>query len=251
MPVYPLGNGDDSFDSGEVPDWTNDSAVLGGNGDDDIVARALPPALESRLFVAGGNGRDTILLDAFNSFAFGENGADTLVSTGGFGNAVDGGNGNDVLLSLSASSGMQELTTLTGGTGRDGFEFVNIGKLVVTRDAAGDGVVSEADTLLGPMDVITDYERGEFIAIRAFDRAGESPLIADPLSPADRFRPVVGDGQHVVFRGTYEDDGAFTVGSAGGDLLVIYDEFDFEDNTVAQGSLVLLGVTDADSVSIG
>jgi hypothetical protein len=251
MPIYSLGNGDDNFDSADIADWTNDSVVLGGNGDDDIIARDLGPAASARLVVAGGNGRDTIHLNALNSFAFGDNGADTLVSTGGEGNTLDGGNGRDVLISLGAISGMFEHTTLTGGRGDDNFELFNLGNLVVTDDADDAGVVSEGDAFFGPMDVITDYQRGEFIGLLAFDRVEEVPLTPDPLSPADRFRPVLGDGEHAIIRGAYGGDGRFTAGASGGDLLVIYDVFNGEDNAIAQGSLVLLGFSNADAVTIG
>jgi Ca2+-binding RTX toxin-like protein len=250
MPVYDLGPGADRFDSEQVPDWTNDSVVLGGGGRDDITARALSPTFDARLFVAGGRGRDTIVLDASNSFAFGEGGADTLVAQGGLGNRLDGGNGADVLISLGGGSGMFEGNTLTGGRGRDTYTFNNPGNLVVELDASGDGVVSEGDRLRGPMDLITDYRRGEFLGLRAFDRVESAGLIVDPLDP-DRFRPELGDGQHAVFRGDYAGDGAFVVAEEGSDLLVLYDALDFEDEPIAQGSLVLLGVTNPDILSIG
>lgn len=45
MPVYQLGNGSDYFNSATQADWTNDSAVFGGNGDDTITVGADGPDL--------------------------------------------------------------------------------------------------------------------------------------------------------------------------------------------------------------
>jgi Ca2+-binding RTX toxin-like protein len=148
MPVYRLGNGDDSFDSASTSDWTNDSRVFGGNGDDAIIARALSPTATSRLLVSGGNGDDSILLDASNSEAIGGNGDDELTSIGGLGNALRGGNGDDLLVSFGGGSGMGLGNTLTGGLGEDAFRFTNAGNLVVTKDAGDDRSVSDGDVFL-------------------------------------------------------------------------------------------------------
>ena len=253
MPVYRLGNGDDDFNSARVPDWTNDSSVFGGNGDDTVVARALTPSFTSRFLVSGGNGDDTILIDASNSVALGGNGDDTLTSTGGLGNTLRGGNGDDTLISQGGGSGMSPGNTLTGGRGEDSFRLISgSGNLVVLGDAGNDGVVSDGDVFLGPIDVITDYERGDRIALRNFGgtedlpaptRAPGAALIDDPLSDAsDRFRPVVGDGEYTVFQGTLNAGNLFTVDADGRDLFVVYDTLNGEDNNIAQGSLVLLGV---------
>lgn len=263
MPVYRLGNGDDFFDSASVSDWTNDSQVFGGNGDDDITARALSPTFTSRLLVSGGNGEDTILLDAGNSLALGGNGDDVLTSIGGLENTLRGGNGDDLLVSFGGGSGMGRGNTLTGGLGEDTFRLTNPGNLVVTVDAGNDRVVSEGDVFLGPTDVITDYRPGEPIELRTFGGPDDVPpyiriedvaLIDDPIpqpEAAGRFRPVVGDGEYALVRGDFVGGGVFNVASGGDDLLVVYDSFNGEDDNIAQGSLVLLGVTDPDSVLIG
>lgn len=259
MPVYRLGNGDDFFDSANASDWTNDSQVFGGNGDDTIIARALSPTFTGRLSVSGGNGDDTILLDASNSTASGGNGDDVLTSTGGLGNTLRGGNGDDVLISYGGGSGMGEGNTLTGGLGRDTFRLTNPGNLVVTEDAGDDRVVSDGDVFLGPTDVITDYAPGEFIELRTYGGPEDVPppvrvedvaLIPDPLSET-YFRPVVGDGEYALFRGDFAGEGVFTVAAGGSDTLVVYDAFGSGDDNIAQGSLVLLGVTDPGSVLIG
>ena len=263
MPVYRLGNGDDIFDSLNVAGWTDDSRVFGGNGDDTITARAVNFSANDSLRIFGGNGEDTLSLDAGNSFAFGGNGDDTLFSSGGLENTLSGGNGDDLLVSFGGGSGMGRGNTLTGGLGDDTFRFTNPGNLVVTADAGNDRVVSDGDVFLGPTDVITDYRAGELIELRTYGGPDEVPpytridgvaLIPDPIASPDaagRFRPVVGDGQYALIRGDFAGGGVFNVASGEDDLLVVYDSFNGDDDNIAQGSLVLLGVTDSNSVLIG
>jgi hypothetical protein len=241
----------------------NDSQVFGGNGDDTINARAVSPTFTSDLFVSGGNGDDTVLLDAGNSVALGGNGDDVLTSIGGLGNELRGGNGDDLLVSFGGGSGMGQGNTLTGGLDEDTFRFTNAGNLVVTVDAGNDRAVSDGDVFLGPTDAITDYRAGELIELRTFGGAEDVPpytriesvaLIDDPIASPDaagRFRPVVGDGQYALVRGDFAGGGVFNVDSGGDDLLVVYDSFNGADDNIAQGSLVLLGATDPDSVLIG
>ena len=258
MPVYQLGNGNDYFDSATKPDFTNDSSVFGGNGDDTITVSAVSPFSTSHLFVDGGNGNDTIRLDAQNSVAFGGNGDDTITSIGGLGNTLIGGNGDDTLISVGGGSGMGPGNTLTGGLGHDTFILVNDGNLVVTNDVAG-GVVGDSDVFKGPMDVITDYQRGEHIGLRQYDinaggpAATDTPLAqvdsvtlaADPLQhTGDSFRPVIDSGQYAVFHGTFAGGNTFTVGANGPDLLAVYDTRNGPTELVGKGSLVLQGVTD-------
>jgi hypothetical protein len=258
MPVYQLGNGNDYFNSDTKADWTNDSAVFGGNGDDTIVATAVFPYSDTPIFVDGGNGSDFIQLQyASHGVAFGGNGDDTLLTTGGLGNTLIGGNGDDTLTSVGGGSGMQPGNTLTGGLGRDTFTLVNDGNLVVTNDAAGDGVVSDGDTFKGPMDAITDYQRGEHIGLRQYDSSANGPAAADvplaridgvTLAPdpysQDYLRPEVGSAQYAVFHGTFAGGNTFTVGADGPDLLAVYDTRTGPTELVGKGSLVLLGVTD-------
>ncbi len=258
MPVYQLGNGNDTFNSADQPDWTNDSAVLGGNGNDTITASALVPTNTSRLFIDGGNGGDTIRLDAGNSVAFGGNGDDTITSTGGLGNTLVGGNGNDTLIALGGGSGMGPGNTLTGGLGRDTFILASGSGNLVATDAAGNGTVSNGDTFKGPIDVITDYQRGEHIGLRQYDIATGGPAAADvplarvdsvTLAPdplpntGDSFRPVIGSGEYAVFHGTFAGGSTFTVGAGGPDLLAVYDTRTGPTELVGKGSLVLQGVT--------
>jgi hypothetical protein len=253
MSVYHLGNGADFFNSAGVPDWTNDSAVFGGNGADNIVASALSPTFTSRLLVDGGNGRDTLHVDAGNSFVLGGNGADTLTITGGLGNTLDGGNGRDKLISVGGGSGMGEGNTLTGGNGRDTFALSNLGNLVVTNDAGADGVVSEDDIFLGPTDVITDYQACELISIGAQTRISEVELtvpLEDPSLPEGSLRPVLGDGEYAILTGNFLGEGQFSVDPDGDDLLAIYDVLDGTDEPIAQGSVALLDISDFDFESI-
>ncbi len=254
MPVYRLGNGDDTFDSGSVPDWTNDSSVFGGNGDDTIAVRGLSPTFTTRLLVSGGNGDDSIIVDASNSVGLGGNGDDTL-EVRGIGSTLRGGNGDDLLVSFGGGSGMSPGNTLTGGFGVDRFRLSSgSGNLAVIGDAGNDAVVSDGDVFLGPIDVITDWRPGESIGLRNFQgtedlptptRVQEVALIDDILSmDADRFRPVVGDGEYGVFQGTLNAGNLFTVDADGRDLFIVYDTLDGvnEANNIAQGSVVLLGV---------
>ncbi len=260
MPAYQLGNGNDYFNSADHPDWTNDSAVIGGNGNDTILATAVYPYADTPIFVDGGNGDDFIRLQYANhAVAFGGNGGDTLISVGGLGNTLIGGNGDDTLISIGGGSGMQPGNTLTGGLGRDTFTLVNDGNLVVTNDAAGNGAISDGDTFKGPMDVITDLHRGDHIGLRDYDAATGGPtatdvplarvdtvtLAPDPLEHAgDSFRPVIGSSQYAVFHGTFAGGNTFTVGADGPDLLAVYDTRTGPDELVGKGSLVLQGVTD-------
>ena len=147
MPVYQLGNENDVFNAASVPDWANNSAVFGGNGDDTINTSDFRLGLTRNVFVDGGNGDDTIVLAAGDSVAFGGNGDDTLTSIGGLGNTLIGGNGDDTLVSIGGGSGMGPGNTLTGGLGNDTFIMVNDGNLVVTNDAGNDGVVSNGEAL--------------------------------------------------------------------------------------------------------
>ena len=260
MPVYQLGNGDDYFDSHNQPDWAGNSAVFGGNGNDTIITDGLSYAPADNLFIDGGNGDDTIQLSGSNSVAFGGNGDDTL--TGGLDETLIGGNGRDTLISLGGGSGMGPGATLTGGLGRDAFILESdTGNLVVTNDAAGDGVVSDGDTFKGPMDVITDYQPGEHITLREYSYTGNGfvsvavpvarvdsvTLAPDPLEhTGDSFRPLVDNGKYAVFHGTFAGGNTFTVGADGPDLFAEYNtDLDATDtDTIGRGSLVLLGVTD-------
>ncbi len=265
MPVYQLGNGNDYFNSQNQPDWTNSSAVFGGNGNDTILATAVFPYSDTPIFVDGGNGDDSIRLQyATGGVASGGNGDDTLTA-GGLGNTLIGGNGRDTLISLGGGSGMQPGNTLTGGLGRDTFTLVNDGNLVVLNDAAGDGVVSDGDTFKGPMDVITDLGRGDHIGFRNYDVDTNGPTASDvPLAkvdgsvalvpelytynynfpPISLFRPAIGSAEYAVFHGTFAGGNTFTVGADGPDLFVVYDTRTGPDELVGKGSLVLQGVTD-------
>ncbi len=280
MPVYQLGNGNDDFNSRNQPDWTDDSSsVFGGNGDDTIITAPLTFFRPStNILVDGGNGNDFVrisyannstalggngddtiqLYGGSNSTASGDNGNDTLVSSGGLGNALIGGNGDDTLISSAGGSGMQPGNTLTGGSGRDTFQFANDGNLVVTNDAAGDGIVSDGDTFKGPMDAITDYQRGEHIGLRSYGATADTPLArVDSVAlvpelytsnynvpPVLVFRPAVGSAEYAVFHGTFAGGNTFTVGADGPDLLAVYDTRTGPFELVGKGSLVLQGVTD-------
>ncbi len=264
MPIYQLGNGNDYFNSATVGNWTNASAVFGGNGDDTILATAVTPFATSHVFIDGGNGDDNIRIYAQDSVAFGGNGDDTLTATGGLGNMLIGGNGDDLLISVGGGSGMGPGNTLTGGLGDDTFLLVNDGNLVVKNDAANNGLVSNGDVFVGPMDVITDCTPGEHIGLRQYDINANGPAAADTpvtrvdsvaLAPdplphtADSFRPVIGSEQYAVFHGTFAGVNAFTVNADGPDLFVVYDTRTGPTELVGKGSLVLLGVLDEQALA--
>ena len=261
MPAYRLGNGDDTFDSTSVADWTNGSSVFGGNGDDAITARYSRFGGSGAVLVRGGNGDDTILIESANGLALGGNGDDTLEATsrrgnaipGGLGNTLRGGNGDDLLISnVGGSTSRSPGNTLTGGFGQDSFQLSSgFGNLLVVDDAGGDGVVSEGDMFRGPLDVITDYEPGERLTLRNYDgtedlpaaEAQEVAVVPDPFPASDgRFRPVVGDGEYATFQGTLNEGNLFTVDAGGHDLFIVYDPLDGDDTDLAHGSVVLLGV---------
>lgn len=243
MPVYQLGNGNDYFNSHDQPDWAGNSAVFGGNGNDTIITDSLLYARADNVFIDGGNGDDTIVLGTGNGVA-------------------SGGNGDDTLISLGGGSGMQPGNALTGGLGRDTFILQSgSGNLVVTNDAAGDGIVSDGDTFKGPMDVITDYQPGEHITLREYSFTGNGftttvvpvarvdsvTLAPDRLQhTGDSFRPLVDSGKYAVFHGTFAGGNTFTVGANGPDLFAEYntDLGPTDPDPVGRGSLVLLGVTD-------
>ncbi len=254
MPVYQLGNGDEYFDSASVPDWTNDSSVIGGNGNDTIIARGSYPFSANHILVAGGNGNYNITLDASNSVAIGGNGNNTLTSIGGLGNTLEGGNGDNLLISDGGGSGMGPGNTLTGGTGNNTFQLSNDGNLIVTKGADAADVVTNGDVFVGPMDVITNYKPGDHIGLRSYGAPANEPaptlvqdvpLAPDPLSnTGSNFRPVVGGDDYAAFRGTFAGINSFTVNSSGPDLFVVYDTRTGPNELVGNGSLVLLGVTD-------
>ena len=279
MPTYQIENDNTLFDSNDYSDWSSGSIILGSNGYDLVFARS--PIDSSPItnisiygsngndlvfldtnnsFVTGGNGDDDLLIRAANTFAFGDNGNDTLESSGGLGNTLSGGNGNDLLVSIGGGSGYGPGNTLTGGPGSDSFRLESgSGNLIVRGDAGNDGVVSQGDVLVGPMDVITDYQRGEHIGLRNFEapadslaptRAHQVALVPDPLSnTGENFRPILGGDEYGVFRGTFGGSNSFTVDSEGPDLFVNYQLAPADNDPVGQGSFVLLGVTDEQLVA--
>ena len=278
MPTYQIDSSNTLFDTNDYNDWSSGSTILGSNGNDLIFARnPLTDRItnisiygsngndtifldNSDSFVTSGNGDDYILVDASNTFAFGDNGDDTLESTGGLRNVLSGGNGDDLLISNGGGSGMGPGNTLTGGPGHDTFRLVSgSGNLIVQGDAGSDGIVSQGDVFVGPMDIITDYQRGEHISLRNYEAPADSPapnrlqdvsLVPDPLSnTGDIFRPIVGGDEYAVFHGTFGGSNSFTVDAGGSDLFVEYDLMPGDTDPVGRGSFVLLGVTDEQLVA--
>jgi Ca2+-binding RTX toxin-like protein len=274
-----LGNGKDVLTMSS-PDIGWGTQIFGQNGADRITLDLLQLG---DVFVSGGNGRDEIVLWSSDGNALsGDNGNDILRAFGtdnrlcggsgadilevgpgsssgspavaSFGNVLDGGRGDDLLISTSfvADFGRPAYpaglgNTLTGGAGRDSFQLTGRGDLHVTNEA-GDGVVSDGDEVRGLMDVITDYRRGEVLDIAADARVDDVAVTEEtphfPTGFGERHQHLVlADGAYAAFRGTYEGPGSFTVDAGGGDLLVVWDVLDGVDDPVFGGSVALLGVT--------
>lgn len=270
---FTLTNHSDAFDSRDEPDWRDGSRVLGGNGDDSLRGEG------DRHLLSGGNGQDVLVACGDGNTLDGGNGKDDIRATGndnlllggngvdilyaiGQGNVLEGGNGADRLVSASRGGfgAVGEGNVLAGGRGPDAFVLNNRSDLRVVNDLDDDahpdgpappddaGVVSEGDLILGVMDEITDYSAGERL------RIGASVEADDPVGLAG-FRPghrhlILADGEYAFIRGDQVGDGRFQVDDAGDDLLLVYDASGGGDALALQGAVVLLGVTDPETVFI-
>ncbi|NYZ15568.1 hypothetical protein HL658_23760 [Azospirillum sp. RWY-5-1] len=108
MPTYRLGRGDDRFVSSDTPDWSDNSAVYAGSGDDELV---IAGGNSVRLF--GGTGDDTVLFDQFRESTACGGAGDDVMSGIAFDSTVKGGSGDDDLAAFGSGN------TLSGGTGDD------------------------------------------------------------------------------------------------------------------------------------
>lgn len=278
MATVRLGGGDDTFRVTEkTSEFPDGSRVYGGNGDDVIaVGTGSPrgPAWRD-LLLSGGNGEDELVLRiGFDSTLRGGRGDDALTVLGG-GNRLLGGRGEDELdAELMSSDSVNHLfggrgddvlrsssppvvrpggddpvggNVLTGGPGRDSFVLntpSNFSNVRATND--DDGVASPGDLVIGNFNVITDYEAGEPISM------GTSSAVGSPVEFDAAGHPLVPDGQHAVLLGRFSAQTEFTVDPCGDDLLIVFDDAaSGGDMPAFQGSVVLLGVTDAGAVLIG
>jgi Ca2+-binding RTX toxin-like protein len=200
--------------------------------------------------LTGGNADDTITSWGYNNSLFGGNAKDTLTAWGK-GNLLDGGNGADKLSSYSTGDFFEVSmgNQLTGGLGPDSFSLRNTSDLIVSNNSnQASDVVDSGDTIVGVMDVITDYSAGEMINI------GGISMVAPPVN-LDVFglghqHLVLGDGEYAFIRGTMTAPGQFDVSDDGVDTLLVYDTYDELDQPYLQGAVVLTGVTDTGSIVI-
>lgn len=278
MAVVRLGGGDDTFRATEKTSGFSDgSAVHGGNGDDAIAVGTGGPRDPwwSDLFLSGGNGDDDLVLrGGFDSVLQGGPGDDVLraqgdgnLLVGGSGNdSLDawrmvvaddpsylfGGPGDDILRSSSppiagTTEGPAAGNVMTGGPGRDSFVLNtsnNVSDVRATND--DDGTASAGDVVIGTFNVVTDYETGESLVLGAGSNVG-SPVEFDATG-----HPIVPDGQYAALRGDLSAATEFVVDPHGDDLLIVFDDAAIgTDQAAYQGSVVLLGVTDADTVLVG
>ena len=260
---------------GFTPYAVNYSIAFGEAGNDTL------SALGTGNWLLGGSGADLLTVTGTGNSAFGESGNDHLIATGydyhlsrysfvyeATNNQLIGGAGNDLLESHSTPamrSGYAYTTEgvagtiMTGGPGHDSFLLRNTSDLIVANDA--DGTISQGDILRGVIDEITDYQTGEQIDIGAPTLLQQVTLstgpqhIQDPsnagtpvpLSDAHK-HPVLADGTYAAFRGDITGPGEFVVGTAGHDLLVVYDTANGVDAPLYQGAVALHGITDVHQV---
>ena len=244
MPIYRLGNGDQTFRNVDVPDWDIfGSRVFGGNGDDDISVFGFG------LVLSGGNGDDSVAAAGSGNLLDGGNG-DDWVGANGRDNVLRGGNGDDFLLS-TGGGGTFEVgagNTLAGGLGDDTFAPIGTKDLVVANDA-GDGAVSSGDIVEGVFDVIVDYRAGDVLQTGATTRIARvefDPVpIYDHVSSPGHRHLAIGAGEYAVFHGDLTAPGRFTVADKGDDLLVVWDAGPNDDH-IFQWGVVLDGFSNAD-----
>lgn len=219
--------------------------VLYGNNGDDYMGAGMEnsPVVGNSLF--GGRGDDFMIAMGTLSALHGEAGNDLLVMVGSR-NAIDGGKGDDGLASISSggtySVGMGN--AMAGGTGVDMFYLENASDLRVLNDDGASDVIDENDSIVGVIDVISDYVPGELIDIWGVQE------VTSPVGVSVG-HPLLGDGEYTFVRGDLARSGHFDVAAAGEDLLLIYDRGDGNDQVHLQGAVVLIGVTDPAAVTIG
>lgn len=184
----------------------NTQVASGGAGNDVITSRGIEGAAQT----SGGDGNDVIRISGENFGAFGDAGNDRLIVTDGFEGSLQGGSGDDVLISFitGAASEDEEALTLQGDAGRD----ICIGDTPTERFrfAEGDTVAgSRRDVIVNFNPVDTDpgsFDSGDSIDVAAID--------AHIGQPGD---------QAFVFAGETADPAAGSLGfyrSGGGTIIV-------------------------------
>lgn len=168
-------------------------------------------------------------------------------------NVMDGGRGDDTFYTEgffdSAIKGSGAY--MTGGQGMDRFMLrQNSDVLTSNPDSYGRPTVMDGDTIDAVFDVIADYQAGELLDL------GVTQLRTDPVNLV-HYGPghshlVLNDNEYAFFHGNWDGDGSFVVAPDGADLLIVFDndpygEYYFEYN----GSVILTGVTDPSLVNIG
>jgi hypothetical protein len=222
------GNGQD-----EIYSFGTANILYGNNGNDFLVAGGNSPAIGTSMF--GGSGNDFVGAMGFLNNLHGDSGDDVLLVMGSR-NAMDGGKGNDILASFSVgnTNAIGLGSNMEGGSGLDGFYLDNSSDLRVLSDGV---------SIVGVFDVIRDYAEGELIDV------GGLQAVSPPLNISGG-HPVLGDGEYTFVQGNLARNGHFDIADAGLDLLLIYDRAN-GDNGDQQGAVVLIGVTDPMTVTLG
>lgn len=219
-------------------DWIsifgNHNLIDGGNGNDWL------SVMGSDNTVVGGNGDDVLAAASMQEYSAAEN-------------TLDGGRGNDTFdtfgASASAVSGVGAL--ITGGLGMDQFHLrQNSDVMLNNEDSYGRESIQDGDTIQGVFDVITDYAAGELLDI------GVTQLRTDPMGLTHMWpghsHLTLNDGEYALVRGNWGGSGEFDVASDGADTLVVFDFDPPQENYFEyNGSVVLVGVSDAASINVG
>jgi len=290
MPDFYLGNGDDELDYDTVPsvdDLTPGSRVFGQDGNDNFRIGSPIGFIPDDILLSGGNGNDTFFaIGGADNIILGGNGDDEIIGelpyrntwAGGRGNdtlgvygssnTLWGGPGDDLLFSIGHDPGLGTLpgddilpgNILIGGSGQDTFQMratVSTPYSVPDRACGDPDVLDNGDVVIGPMDVITDYQKGELIDLPDPAKAISEVRLNDRLRDDHEIGlPELVRGQYAALRGDLTEPSHFEVSSGGGDILILYGvnntngEFPAGDPTEI-GALVILGVSCPDEVLIG
>lgn len=168
--------------NGDTISYTNkgvafgDTAIYGGQGDDDIDVNS-----NSNLFVSGDLGSDNIFLGNGDNTVLGEDGNDTIIVGSGK-DDVEGGKGNDV---IATGGGVDKIA---GGEGKD---FIAAGKAGDTYSGgSGDDVfeiaAKDSNVKKGKssgFDFITDFTGGKGNDVIDLDFAINA-VTRDTISPS-------------------------------------------------------------------
>jgi hypothetical protein len=167
---------------------------------------------------------------------------------GASGHVLDGGRGDDVLVSASSAIGggleVSRGALMTGGPGADTFVLNSRAEVFVFNDP--DGTLSEGDPVRGVIDVLADYRAGELIDLPGTPVLGLVGTSGSTIGPNSL---TTAAGEYGTVRGDLAGPGQFTVAADGDDLLVVYRS----DETYAGygGAVAIPGVAQSELLLIG